>query len=101
LEMPICATRPPGKRARHSSAVPELSRLRLVPKDGLGEPFEAVEPALHASAAGKQRCNPHRLPYAALKASMSALVYALVVGKLGGAITVGLSHTCGHGRTER
>ena len=44
--------------------------------------------------------NPHRLPYAALNASVSALVYELVAGRLGGAITVGLSRTCGHRRAE-
>src|ERR1019366_4491049 len=50
--MPICATRPPGKHARHCSAVPELGRFRLVPQDGLRAPFEAVEPTLQGAAAG-------------------------------------------------
>src|SRR5450759_238697 len=50
--MPICATRPPGKHARHSSAVSELGQSRLAPQDGLREPFQAVEPALHPTAQG-------------------------------------------------
>ena len=97
--MPTCATRPPGKHARHSSAVPELGQLRLAP-EGLREPFQAVEPAFHASAAGKQRCNPHRLQMRHGKHRCRRWFTQLAVGKWGGAITVGLSHICGRRRAE-